>query len=79
MFIDDLGTETLFKNSTLENIYLIINERKIRKLPTVITSNLALNDLGAFYGERIYSRIVDRETSITIYLDGEDKRLKNNF
>ncbi len=79
LFIDDLGTETLFKNSTLENIYLIINERKIRKLPTVITSNLALNDLGAVYGERIYSRIVDRETSITIYLDGEDKRLKNNF
>lgn len=78
LFIDDLGTETLFKNSTLENIYLIINERKVKRLPTIITSNLSLSDLGSVYGERIYSRIVDRETSITIYLDGEDKRLTKN-
>ena len=76
LFIDDLGTETMFKNSTLENIYFVLNERKIRKLPTIITSNLDLNDLKKTYEERIYSRIVDRNTSITIYLDGHDKRIK---
>ena len=75
LFIDDLGTETMFKNSTLENLYLVLNERKIRRLPTIITSNLSLSDLGAIYGERIYSRIVDRDTSITIYLNGQDKRI----
>ena len=76
LFIDDLGTEPLFKNITLEYFYLIINERKMRKLPTVITSNLNMSDLLERYEERIFSRIADRETSINIYLDGDDIRLK---
>ncbi len=78
LFIDDLGTEPIFKNVTLESLYLIINERKMRKIPTVITSNLDMNDIKERYDERVFSRIADRETSITIYLDGDDKRLKNN-
>lgn len=78
LFIDDLGTEPLYKNVTLENLYLVINERKMRNLPTVISSNLDLDDLTNRYDERITSRIADRETSITLLLSGEDKRLKNN-
>lgn len=77
LFIDDLGSETLRKNLTTENLYIIINERKIRNLPVIITSNLELSDLREIYGERIYSRIIDRETSITIKIDGEDIRMKN--
>jgi len=76
LFIDDLGTEPLYRNVTLEYFYLIINERKMRKLPTIITSNLDMDDLKNRYEERITSRIADRETSITLYLDGKDKRLK---
>ena len=78
LFIDDLGTEPLYRNVTIENLYLIINERKMRKLPTIITSNLSLSDLQERYDERIYSRIVDRQSSITIYLDGQDRRIKSN-
>lgn len=74
LFVDDLGTEPLYKNTTIECLYLIINERKMRKLPTVITSNFTLEDIRNTYDERIYSRIVDRKTSITLYLDGADKR-----
>lgn len=76
LFIDDLGTEPLYKNVTLENFYLLINERKMRNLSTVITTNLDLADLRDRYDERIYSRVADRETSITIQLKGKDKRLK---
>ncbi|MBP3431346.1 MAG: ATP-binding protein [Clostridia bacterium] len=76
LFIDDLGTEPLFKNVTLEHLYLIINERKMKKLPTIITSNLDMDDLKNRYDERITSRIADRESSITTYLEGEDKRLQ---
>ncbi|MGN1200916.1 MAG: ATP-binding protein [Candidatus Caccovivens sp.] len=76
LFIDDLGTEPIYKNVTLEYLYLIINERKMRCLPTIITSNLDLRDVRNRYDERIYSRIVDRNTSITLFLDGEDKRTK---
>ncbi|MBQ8844967.1 MAG: ATP-binding protein [Clostridia bacterium] len=77
LFIDDLGSETLRKNLTIENLYIIINERKIRNLPVIITSNLELSDLREIYGERIYSRIIDRDTSITLKIDGEDLRMKN--
>lgn len=76
LFIDDLGTEPIYKNVTVEYLYLIINERKMKKLPTVITTNLDLNDLRNRYDERIFSRIVDRQTSITLLLAGNDKRLK---
>ena len=75
LFIDDLGTEPQYRNVTLEYFYLIINERKMRKLPTIITSNLDMGDLRDRYDERIYSRIADRESSITIYLEGEDRRI----
>lgn len=77
LFIDDLGTEPLYKNVTLECLYLIINERKMRKLPLVITSNLDMADLVERYDERITSRIADRESSITINLVGDDRRIKN--
>ncbi len=76
LFIDDLGTEPIYKNITVEFLYLIINERKMRKLPTIITSNLDLSNVREIYDERIYSRIVDRSTSITILLTGQDKRIK---
>lgn len=76
LFIDDLGTEPTYKNVTLENFYLVLNERKMRKLPTVITTNLDLADIRERYDERISSRIADRETSITLLLSGSDKRLK---
>lgn len=76
LIIDDLGTEPIFKNITEEYFYLIINERKMQKKPTIITSNLTLEDIRNRYDERIYSRIVDRKTSITVFLEGQDLRTK---
>ncbi len=76
LFIDDLGTEPIYKNVTLNYLYLIINERRMKKRPTVITSNLFLSDIRDHYDERLFSRIADRRTSINLLLDGEDKRLK---
>ena len=78
LFIDDLGTEPLYKNVTLEYFYLVINERKMKKLSTIITSNLDLYDIRERYDERIFSRIMDSQTSIALNLIGKDKRLKNH-
>ncbi len=75
LFIDDLGTEPIFKNVTIEYLYLVINERKMKNKKTVITSNLDLGDVMDRYDERIFSRIVDKNTSITLFLDGDDRRL----
>ena len=76
LVIDDLGTEPKYKDVTIELLYLVINERKVKKLPTIITSNLDLADIRDTYDERIYSRIVDRQTSINLLLNGEDRRIK---
>ena len=76
LFVDDLGTEPLYKNVSIEYLYLVINERKMKKLPTIITGNLDLEKIRDRYDERIFSRIVDKTSSINLLLDGEDKRLK---
>ena len=75
LFIDDLGTEPFFKNVTREYLYLVINERKMKNLKTIITSNLPPMELRDKYDERIFSRIMDQKTSIVLKLDGLDKRL----
>lgn len=77
LFIDDLGTEPFFKNITREYFYLVINERRMKNLKTVITSNLSPNELRDRYDERIFSRVMDQKTSIVLKLEGCDKRLKN--
>ncbi len=74
LFIDDLGTEPIFQSVTIEYLYLIINERKMKNRRTVITSNLTFNDVYERYDERIFSRITDQKTSICINIKGEDRR-----
>lgn len=74
--VDDLGTEPIFKNVTLEYLYLIINERQMRSLKTVITSNLSIKSFYERYGERIGSRLFSAKTSVAINLSGENKRHK---
>lgn len=78
LFIDDLGTEIIYKGITIELLFHIINERKIRKLCTVITSNLTLDEIYDRYDERIFSRIVDKNTSIPINLTGKDLRINKS-
>lgn len=76
LIIDDLGTEPMLKNVTKEYLYLILNERILNKLPTIITTNLDINDLFNTYGERITSRLINKKTSIIINLENEDLRMK---
>ena len=76
LFIDDLGTEPLLKNVTAEGIYLILSERMESDLPTIISTNLDLAELEETYGERIFSRLLIKEKSLTIKIENEDLRIK---
>ena len=76
LFIDDLGTEPIFKNVTIEYLYLIINERITKNLSTIITTNLTPNEIINRYGERIFSRLFNKANSLLINLSGKDMRLK---
>ena len=78
LFVDDLGTEPKYEDITLEYTFFIINERKMRNLKTVITSNKCPEELMQIYDERIFSRLTDKSTSFIFELSGEDRRLKIN-
>ncbi len=76
LLIDDLGTEPLYRNVTKEYLYLLINERQIRGLKTLITSNLTPEQIHERYDERIFSRMVNKDKSIAIEMNGKDLRIK---
>ncbi len=76
LLIDDLGTEPILNNITLDYLYLILNERLIADKATIINSNLSLEQLIDRYGERIFSRIIDKRVGWAINFEGEDKRLR---
>jgi len=76
LIIDDLGTEPLTKNVTVEYLLLVLNERTISKKATIITTNLTIDGISQKYGERIYSRLSDKANSLTFHLSGKDLRRK---
>lgn len=74
MIIDDLGTEAVYKNITLEYLYLVINERQLEGKHSIFTTNLHVDALRARYGERISSRLMDKKTCYATEFDGGDIR-----
>lgn len=76
LFIDDLGTEPLLNNVTVDYLYLIVNERLIANKPIVISTNLSIDALLERYGERIFSRLINKRTGLTIRYNNSDLRLK---
>ena len=69
LVLDDLGTQ----NTTAwarEKLFQIINHRYTHKLPTVVTTNIGLNEID----ERVSSRLQDRELVIKIRIDAPDFR-----
>lgn len=76
LVIDDLGTEPFYKNVTSEYLFLLINERQENNLPTIITTNLSPNEILDRYGERVFSRLFNKQKSLTFNLTNADLRLK---
>lgn len=74
LFIDDLGTEPLLKNVTLNYFYLIISEREKFKKPIIISTNLTSEALMDRYEERIYSRLTNKNTCGMFHIEGNDLR-----
>ena len=75
LLIDDLGTEPLLNNITVEYLFTLLSERGAARRHTVIATNLLPGDLMARYGERVMSRLLDRGLSTAIRLTGADLRL----
>lgn len=76
LFIDDLGTENFIKNFTENYLYTIINQRIINNQPIIFNTNLEMNELFDRYGERIFSRLINKSCSKCFLFDDNDLRLK---
>lgn len=76
LFIDDLGTEPILKNVTVEGLYNIIATRLEQNKKTIISTNLDLGEIEQRYGERIFSRLINKKTSLCFAMENSDLRLK---
>ena len=75
LLIDDLGTEPMMRNITVEYLFTLLNERIAAKRHTVIATNLSPVQLQERYGERVMSRILDRSRGVALKFVGRDVRL----
>lgn len=57
LVLDDLGTE-MTTSFTISALYSILNTRMLKKLPTIISTNLTPADWQIKYGEAIASRVL---------------------
>jgi len=74
LLIDDLGTEPMMRNITVEYLFTLLNERGAAKRHTVIATNLTPVELKERYGERVASRLLDKSACWTIQFTGKDLR-----
>lgn len=71
LLLDDLGVEKASEWQA-ERLYMIINDRHNRELPTVVTTNKTGRALIDTVGERVVSRLM--EDAALVALTGEDLR-----
>ena len=76
LVVDDLGSEPLLKNITLEYLFNIINLRQRRYKPTLISTNLSMEQILNRYDDRIYSRLSNKMIALNIPFTGIDMRKK---
>jgi len=70
LFIDDFGRET--KSDRLKRQYFeILNYRYVNELPTILTSNYNINDLGEILDKAVASRMQEWEA---FHFKGKDMR-----
>ncbi len=75
LLIDDLGTEPMLRNVTVEYLFTLLNERCARRAHTVVATNLSPAQIRERYGERVSSRLLDSARCAAIAMRGKDLRL----
>lgn len=75
LFIDDLGTEPMLKNVTVEYLLLTVEERQNANKTTILTTNLNQKNMQDRYGERLWSRLHHKQNSLQFNLQGKDLRI----
>ncbi len=76
LIIDDLGTE-LHSSLINSDLFYCLNDRGLKGLATIISTNLSMNGIRDHYSERISSRIFESYRIIPLF--GEDIRIKKKI
>ena len=76
LIIDDLGTE-LTNSFVSSQLFLVLNERILRRKSTLISTNLALGTFADTYSERVFSRISSSYTMLKLI--GDDIRIRKKL
>lgn len=74
LVLDDLGSEPMIPNITVESIFALCDERRSAGRATVYITNLSLEELRNRYGERVSSRIADSAVTKAILFTGDSLR-----
>lgn len=78
LIFDDLGAESAIGGATTiiaQHLYTLIDERMSTKRAGAISTNLSAPELQEKYGTRVFSRLLDTQSTYSIGLDGQDVRL----
>lgn len=73
IILDDICTSKAPTPIDVDTLYLIVNDRYQRQIPTIYTSNLSLAEIKEKYNDRISSRL---SACKIIELTGKDRRLQ---
>jgi len=77
LVLDDIGTEHVSKESRTWYqglMFQIINARWLARRATIVTTNLNADDLWAWVGPRVFSRLIEL-AGAPVLMQGEDHRL----
>ena len=75
LFVDDLGSEPVTKNVTVEYFFNLVNERQANGRRTFLATNLTLEGMLKRYDEAVFSRLARKDKSLVFLLKGKDIRL----
>lgn len=73
LILDDLGAEHI-TDFVINRLFDIVNYRRNHDLPLVASSNLSIPEVGAWYGDRVASRLWEICSPIPLY--GQDIRVQ---
>ncbi len=76
LVIDDLGCEPIMEKITLENFLNVLSARLFNKKSFIITTNLDSQQLNKRYGERIFSRLMNKNDTAFVNFYGQDIRTR---
>lgn len=76
LILDDLGSEPMLNNITVEYLFTLLNERIAAGRHTMAATNFSMAEIESHYNERIASRLLDRQRTLILTLEGDDLRTR---